>query len=116
MKFFESIFVMSLHQISRIAKDKSMRNLVLLSIVSLLFCAVNVKASRESAKPNVILILVDDMGWMDLSCQGSDFYRTPNVDRLAKKGSLTPMAMLPARFAHPPVPQCRRAAIPTDWA
>ena len=26
------------------------------------------------------------MGWMDLSCQGSDFYRTPNVDRLAKEG------------------------------
>ena len=32
------------------------------------------------------LVLVDDMGWMDLSCQGSDFYRTPNVDRLAKEG------------------------------
>ena len=26
------------------------------------------------------------MGWMDLSCQGSDFYRTPNVDRLAREG------------------------------
>ena len=37
-------------------------------------------------KPNVILVLVDDMGWMDLSCQGSDFYRTPNIDRLAKEG------------------------------
>ena len=35
---------------------------------------------------NFILILVDDMGWMDLSCQGSDYYRTPNVDRLAQEG------------------------------
>ena len=37
-------------------------------------------------RPNVILILVDDMGWMDLTCQGSDFFKTPNIDRLAKEG------------------------------
>jgi arylsulfatase A-like enzyme len=36
--------------------------------------------------PNVVLILVDDLGWMDLSCQGSDFYKTPNIDRLASEG------------------------------
>ena len=65
-----------------------MRILVLLSVVSLLFCSVNTDAAKQSAKPNVILVLVDDMGWMDLSCQGSDFYRTPNVDRLAKEGIL----------------------------
>ncbi|OUU10716.1 MAG: hypothetical protein CBC00_04470 [Verrucomicrobia bacterium TMED40] len=45
-------------------------------------------AQKESDAPNVILVLVDDMGWMDLSCQGSDFYRTPNIDRLAKEGVL----------------------------
>ena len=37
-------------------------------------------------RPNVILVLVDDMGWKDLSCQGSDFYQTPHVDRLAASG------------------------------
>lgn len=36
--------------------------------------------------PNVVLIFVDDLGWMDLSCQGSDYYRTPNVDRIAAEG------------------------------
>ncbi|MCY4189128.1 MAG: sulfatase [Bryobacterales bacterium] len=36
--------------------------------------------------PNVIVVLVDDLGWMDLGCQGSDFYRTPNIDRLAATG------------------------------
>jgi arylsulfatase A-like enzyme len=36
--------------------------------------------------PNVIVVLVDDMGWKDLSCQGSDFYETPHVDRLAAAG------------------------------
>ncbi len=36
--------------------------------------------------PNVILILIDDMGWTDLSCYGSRFYETPNIDRLAASG------------------------------
>src|SRR4051812_38140901 len=36
--------------------------------------------------PNVVLILVDDMGWTDLGCAGSDLYRTPNIDRLAAQG------------------------------
>lgn len=40
----------------------------------------------ETAKPNIVLINIDDMGWMDLACQGSEFYRTPNVDRLANEG------------------------------
>jgi len=39
-------------------------------------------------QPNIILILVDDMGWMDLTCQGSRFYETPNIDRLANEGML----------------------------
>ncbi|MCH8194059.1 MAG: sulfatase, partial [Planctomycetes bacterium] len=37
-------------------------------------------------RPNVVLILVDDLGWMDLGCQGSTFYETPNIDRLAAQG------------------------------
>ncbi|MCB8932515.1 MAG: sulfatase [Chthonomonadaceae bacterium] len=36
--------------------------------------------------PNIVLLFVDDMGWMDLACQGSDFYETPNIDRLARQG------------------------------
>jgi len=34
-----------------------------------------------TAKPNVILILLDDMGWSDLSCYGNACYETPNIDR-----------------------------------
>lgn len=41
---------------------------------------------RAADHPNLIVILVDDMGWMDLSCQGSDYYRTPAIDRLATEG------------------------------
>jgi len=38
--------------------------------------------------PNIILMLIDDMGWKDLACYGSTFYETPNIDRLAAEGML----------------------------
>lgn len=37
-------------------------------------------------QPNVIFFLVDDLGWSDLSCYGSGFYETPNIDRLCAEG------------------------------
>lgn len=37
-------------------------------------------------KPNIVLFLIDDLGWRDLGCQGSTYYQTPNIDRLAKEG------------------------------
>jgi arylsulfatase A-like enzyme len=42
--------------------------------------------SRKSQPPNFVFILVDDLGWRDLSCFGSSFYETPNIDRLAERG------------------------------
>ena len=36
--------------------------------------------------PNIILILIDDMGWRDLSCYGSEFYETPIIDSLSTSG------------------------------
>ena len=41
---------------------------------------------KNAAKPNILFILVDDMGWMDLACQGSRFYETPVLDQLAREG------------------------------
>ncbi len=38
------------------------------------------------AKPNFVFILIDDMGWRDLGCTGSTFFRTPHLDRLAASG------------------------------
>ena len=37
-------------------------------------------------KPNVVLIVADDLGWRDLGCYGSTFHKTPNIDQLAKDG------------------------------
>ena len=39
-------------------------------------------------RPNVVFILIDDMGWKDISCMGSEFYETPNIDRIASEGLL----------------------------
>ncbi len=36
-------------------------------------------------RPNVVLFIVDDMGWMDCGVYGSRYYETPNIDRLAKR-------------------------------
>ncbi len=38
------------------------------------------------AQPNIVLFLLDDLGWMDLTCYGSSFYETPCLDRLASQG------------------------------
>lgn len=42
--------------------------------------------SPTDKKPNIILFFVDDLGWTDLGCYGSDLYETPNIDRLASEG------------------------------
>ncbi|MBT3200631.1 MAG: sulfatase-like hydrolase/transferase [Phycisphaerales bacterium] len=45
-------------------------------------------AGRSGGKPNVIVFLVDDMGWIDSATYGSKYYQTPNMTRLAKRGVL----------------------------
>lgn len=54
----------------------------------LLALALLVSGPRLHAadKPNVVLIVVDDMGQRDLGCYGSTFYKTPNIDKMAKDG------------------------------
>ncbi len=47
--------------------------------------AANLKEAscKRKGKPNVVFILVDDLGWRDLQCYGSDFYETPYIDAFA---------------------------------
>ncbi len=40
------------------------------------------------AKPNVVFVFVDDMGYKDAGYMGSDYYETPNVDKLAREGMI----------------------------
>jgi arylsulfatase A-like enzyme len=58
-----------------------------LSSLALVLLATPAKPAEDPArKPNVIFILADDMGWTDLGCQGSKYYESPNIDRLAAQG------------------------------
>jgi arylsulfatase A-like enzyme len=41
---------------------------------------------QSGKKPNIVFILVDDMGWKDLGTYGSTFYETPHIDKLASQG------------------------------
>jgi len=43
-------------------------------------------AAASGRPPNVVVILMDDMGWRDVGCMGNTFVETPNIDRLARRG------------------------------
>jgi arylsulfatase A len=58
-----------------------------LSLFLLSWLAASIDALATDAEhTNVVLILIDDLGWNDLSCYGSEYYQTPNIDRLAGEG------------------------------
>lgn len=82
------------------------------SRVPLLLLALIILASygcrKEKASPNIVFILADDLGWKDLGCYGSNFYETPNIDRLALSG-----ARFTNAYAACPVCSPTRAAIMT---
>jgi len=63
---------------------------------------------KQNDLPNIIILHVDDMGWTDLGCFGSDFYETPNIDKLSREGISFTDAYAPAAICSP-----SRAAIQT---
>jgi len=46
------------------------------------------KETEEPQKPNILFILADDFGYHDMSVMGSEFYETPNIDRIASEGMI----------------------------
>ena len=53
-----------------------------------LFFAFGLQAYSQNNRPNIILINIDDMGWRDVGFMGSDFYETPIIDSLSKRGKI----------------------------
>ncbi|MEO9475968.1 MAG: sulfatase [Cyclobacteriaceae bacterium] len=65
------------------------RYIILLFIGFFASCSssgVKNESGNHDTKPNVILINVDDMGWMDLGYKNPDLFHTPNIDRLKSEG------------------------------
>ncbi len=54
--------------------------------IAALLCRSAEADTAPEPKTNVVLILIDDLGWNDVGCYGSKYYRTPNIDRLARDG------------------------------
>ena len=66
------------------------------------------KTKEGDPRPNFVIFLVDDLGWMDIGANGSSFYETPNIDRLASDGVRFTQA-----YAASPVCSPTRASILT---
>ncbi len=43
--------------------------------------------AEKTARPNIVVVLVDDLRWDELSCVGHPFVRTPHIDRIAREGA-----------------------------
>jgi arylsulfatase A-like enzyme len=54
--------------------------------LAFLFICCSLAAQNKNQRPNIIVILADDLGWADLSSYGSTFYETPNLDKMASNG------------------------------
>jgi arylsulfatase A len=76
--------------------------------IPLLVLALVSAASQAADRPNVVLIVADDLGWADLGCYGSKYHKTPHLDRLAAEGMRFTQA-----YASAPVCSPTRAAILT---
>ena len=66
------------------------RSTILLPASILFFasCQNQQKKESEPFKPNILFIYADDLGYHDLSCMGSNYYETPNIDRIAAEGMI----------------------------
>jgi len=64
--------------------------------------------AERPAHPNVVLVIIDDLGWRDTGAYGSEFYETPNIDRFAVEG-----ARFTQFYAASPVCSPTRASIMT---
>ena len=76
--------------------------------------------TNEKVKPNVVLLLVDDLGWKDVGFMGSKFYETPNIDNLAKEGMIFTNAYAACAVCSPTRASIQTGRYParigvTDW-
>lgn len=58
---------------------------LLFTLIAIPLCSY--AQSKQSQQPNILFILVDDLGYRDLGCTGSTYYETPHIDRIAQEGA-----------------------------
>ncbi|MEO6540573.1 MAG: sulfatase-like hydrolase/transferase, partial [Ferruginibacter sp.] len=57
-----------------------------LFLFAFIFAAMPIMLQSQTARPNIIYMMADDLGYADLSCYGRKDYQTPNLDKLAAQG------------------------------
>lgn len=62
--------------------------LIVIVIASISICTSDAQVNNPASRPNIVFINVDDLGWKDLNFMGSNYYETPNLDRLAQEGMI----------------------------
>src|SRR5688572_5537207 len=73
-------------QARRVGAPRSfMKQLIIHGLLLFFLAFSTTNATAQNNRPNIVVILVDDMGWSDLSCYGSEV-ATPHLDGLAKSG------------------------------
>ena len=73
----------------------------ILCLVALAFTAIETIAAAPAARPNIVFILSDDVGYGDLGCYGAQRVKTPNLDRIAREGLRFTDAHAPASVCTP---------------
>lgn len=63
-----------------------MRLNLLLAVLAISAAAAPLAQAPQASRPNVVLIITDDMGWADLSSYGSSDIKTPNIDSIGRDG------------------------------
>ncbi|MDB4293290.1 sulfatase [Maribacter sp.] len=77
------------------------KKIFLLVVLVSVYSACKTIDKSDDRKPNVVFILVDDLGFMDLSVTGSHYYETPNIDALAKEGMIFTQGYAASRVCSP---------------
>ena len=67
-------------------KLKSVFTACLLPLAIIFLSSCNAPVKKEHARPNIVIIFIDDFGWPGIGCYGNSRVETPNIDRLAVEG------------------------------
>ncbi len=80
--------------------NRSFRKMAVLAMASG-FISPAIAQKLNDSKPNILFILIDDLGWKDLGYMGSCFYETPHINQLANNGIIFTNAYAPAANCAP---------------
>ncbi len=87
----------------------------ILSLLLFISCGNNQSFLKEAELPNIILIIGDDHGYPYFGFMGSEYVKTPNMDALAKSGTLFTNGYVPDNHCRPALKSLITGILPTDY-